>query len=80
MCNTTEKNNCVQATSTTTHLIPLNATLNIASVKLHTTNKLPPDSKEYVCFHINKNIYQAAKCVKYHALPISVNSNWCFLL
>ena len=34
-----------QATSTPTHLTPLNATLPIPSIKLHTTNKLLPDGK-----------------------------------
>ena len=47
------KNNySVQATSTTTHLIPLKATLHIASVELHTTKKLSPARKEYLCFQI----------------------------
>ena len=41
MCNTTEKNYIVQATSTTTHLNPLNATMYIKSVKLHATTTLP---------------------------------------
>ena len=36
----------VQAASTTTNAIPLNSTLHIASVKLHTTNKLPPTGKK----------------------------------
>ena len=43
----------VQATSITTHLTPLNATLPIAPVELHTTKKLPPTSKENFCFQIN---------------------------
>ena len=40
-----EQNYSVQATSTTTHLTPLNATLTISSVKLHTTTELPPTGK-----------------------------------
>ena len=40
-----EKNYSVRATSTTTHLTPLNATLHLVSVKLHTTTKLPPTGK-----------------------------------
>ena len=39
------KNYSVQATSTTTHFISLNATFPIASVKLHTTTELPRDGK-----------------------------------
>ena len=40
-----KKNYSVQATSKTAHLYPLNDTLHIASVKLHTTTKLPPTGK-----------------------------------
>ena len=42
----------------------MNATLLIASVKLHTTNKLTPTGKQYLCFKINGKSSQAAKCVK----------------
>ena len=58
----------VQAISMTTHLTPLNAALTIASVKLHKTTKLPPDGKEYLCFHIDGKYSQAAKCVKYRIM------------
>ena len=44
-CVTTQKNYSVHAKSTTTHLTPLNSTLPIAPVELHTTRKLPPDGK-----------------------------------
>ena len=45
-CVTPRKRNCsVQATSTPTHLTPLNATPPITSVKLHTTTKSPPSGK-----------------------------------
>ena len=44
--------------------MPLNATLPITSVKLHTTTKLPPAGKEYLRFQINSKYSQAAKCVK----------------
>ena len=55
-CVTPRKQNySVKATSTTTHLTPLNATLNIAYVKLHTKTKLPLNGKKYLCFIINKN-------------------------
>ena len=40
-----KKNYSVQATSTTTSLTPLNATLPIAPVELHTTKKLLPAGK-----------------------------------
>ena len=36
----------VHAISTTIHLAPLNATLPIASIKLHITTELPPAGKE----------------------------------
>ena len=45
MCNTTKKNYSVQATFTTTHLAPLNATLPITPVELNTTSKIPPAGK-----------------------------------
>ena len=44
------KNYSVQATSTTNHLTPLNATLHITSVKLQTTTKLPPAGKKIFMF------------------------------
>ena len=53
--NTDEIQSCVtqqkqtysaQDTSTPTHLRPLNATLHIPSVKLHTTTKLTPVGKD----------------------------------
>ena len=47
-----------------THLTPLNDTLPIASVKLHTKTKLTPAGKEYLCFQINGKSSQAAKFVK----------------
>ena len=43
-----KKNYSVQATSKTTHFTPLNATLYLTSVKLHTTTKLTLTSKKYL--------------------------------
>ena len=54
-------NYSVKVTSTTNPLTPLNPTLPIASIKLLTTSKLPPDGKEYLCFQINSKSSQAAK-------------------
>ena len=49
-CVTPRKQNySFQVISTTTRLTPLNATLPIAPVELHTTQKLPPVGKEYLC-------------------------------
>ena len=64
MCNTTEKNYSVQATSTTTGLTSLNTTLPIVPVELHKTKKLPTDGKEYFCFLINSKSPHAAQCIK----------------
>ena len=64
MCNNTKTNYSVQATSTTTHLTPFDATLPIASVKLHTTIELSPAGKEYLCFQINGKSSHTAQCVK----------------
>ena len=47
-----------------TNLNPLNGTLPITYVKLHTTTKLPPAGKDYLCFQINGKSSQVAKCVK----------------
>ena len=50
-CVTPQKQNyTVQATSTTTILTPLNYTLPIVPVELHTTKKLPPSGKEHFLF------------------------------
>ena len=64
MCNTTKTNYSVQATSTTTHLTPLDTTLPIATVEIHKTKQLAPAGKEYFCFHINGRFYHATQCVK----------------
>ena len=53
-CVTPKKNYSVQATSTSPHLTPLNATLHIKSVKLHRTTKLNLTGKTYLFFLINK--------------------------
>ena len=73
-CVTPQKNCSVQDTSTPTYLTPLNATLYIAYVKLHTTTKLPPAGKEYLCFQINGKSSQAAKCVKSKIITKFINS------
>ena len=51
MCNTTKKNS-VQATSKTTNLKPLNATLYLTYANLQKTTKLPLTGKKYLCFLI----------------------------
>ena len=52
----------------------LNVKLSISYAKLHTTTKLPPASKEYLCFWINGKSYQAAKCVKSRILTKFIDS------
>ena len=50
-CVTPRKQNySVHATSTTTHLTPLNTTLPIAPVELHNTKELTPPGEEYLRF------------------------------
>ena len=49
-------NHNVQSKSTTTHLTPLDATMYIVSVKLHTTTELPPAGKEFFVFILTENI------------------------
>ena len=44
--------------------MPLNATLPIPPVKLHTTTELTPAGKEYLCFKINGKYSHASQCVK----------------
>ena len=74
-CVTPRKQNySVQVTSTPTHLTSLNDTLPIASVKLHTTTKLPPSGKEYFYFQINVKSSQAAKCVKFNIMTKVIDS------
>ena len=38
--------------------------MSVRSFNLHTTAKLPPVGKEYMCFQIGGKSSQAAKCVK----------------
>ena len=73
-CVTPQKQNySVQATFTPTHLTPLNATLTIPSVNLHTTTKLPPAGKEHLCFQINGKRSQTSKCVKSRIMTKVIN-------
>ena len=56
-CVTPRKQNySFQATSTTTHLTPLNATLSIAYFKLHTTTELHPAGKSYFFSRLTVNV------------------------
>ena len=74
-CVTPQKQNySVQATSTHTDLTPFNGTLTIPSAKLHTTTKLTPDDKEYLCFQMNSKSYQAVNCVKSIIMIKVINS------
>ena len=55
-------------------MTPLNDTLPIASIELHTTNKLPPSGKEYLCFQINGKSSHAAQCVKSRIMNKAIDS------
>ena len=55
-------------------MISFNSTLHIPSGKLHTTDKLPPDGKEYLCFQIKGKYYLAAKCVKSRIITKIIDS------
>ena len=74
MCNTTKKNYSFQDTSTPPHLTPLNTTLNIVPIELHTTTKLPPAGKEYLCFQINSKSPHVAQCVKLRIMNKAIDS------
>ena len=73
-CVTPQKQNySVQATYKTTHLIPFNAKLHIAYVKLHTRTEFPPSGKEYLGFHVNKEYSHAAQCVKSRIMNMAID-------
>ena len=55
-------------------MTPLNATLPIPSIKLHTTTKLPPSGNEYVCLQINGKASRASKCVKSRIMTMVIDS------
>ena len=74
MCNTTKKDYSVRATSIPTHLKPLNTTLPIAPVELHTIKQLPPDGKEYLCFQIHGRSSHASQCVKSRIMNKAIDS------
>ena len=66
-----KQNHSVQTTSATTHLTTLNATLHIASIKLHTTTKLlPPHWWKILVFQINKKIISGCQVFQ---LPRTTN-------
>ena len=54
-------------------MIPLNTILTIASVELNKTKQLPPDGKEYLCFHINSKYHHADQCVKSRILNKAID-------
>ena len=54
--------------------MPLNTPLPIAYVELHTTNKIPPSGREYLCFQINGKCYHAAQCVKSRIMNKDIDS------
>ena len=73
-CLTPRKQNySVQDTSTPPSLTPLNTTLPIAHVELHTTTKLSPVGKEYLCFHVNSKYPHADQCVKSRVLNKAID-------
>ena len=72
MINTTKNNYSVQATYITTNLMPLNATLYITYIKLHTTTELPLDDKKYLYFLINKKIISG-----FQVCQVTHTSNIC---
>ena len=69
-----KQNYSVQATSAPNHLTPLNATLTIPYIKLHTTTKSPPVGKEYLCFQVNGKYSLAARCVKSRIMAKVIDS------
>ena len=54
-------------------MTPLKNTLPIAPVELHTTKKLPPTDKEYLCFQINSKSHHAAQFVKSRILNKAID-------
>ena len=56
-----KKNYSFQDTYTPPLFTPVKNTLPIAPVELHTTKKLPPTDKEYLCFQINSKSHHAAQ-------------------
>ena len=69
-----KKNYSVQASSKTTRLTPLNTTLPIVPVELHTKKQLPPPGKEYLYFQINGRSSHAAQCVKSRIMNKAIDS------
>ena len=59
-----KQNYSVHVISTNTHLTPLDDTIPVVSVELHTTNELPLAGKEYLCFQIYRRSSHATQCVK----------------
>ena len=64
MCNTTKTEYQCSGQIHTPSLTPLNTTLTIVPVELHTTKQLSPAGKEYLCFQINGRSSHTAQCVK----------------
>ena len=74
-CVTPRKHNfSVQAISTPPRLTPLNTTAPFSLVELHTTTKLPPAGKEYLCYQINSKSPHASQCVKSRIINKAIDS------
>ena len=58
-----KQNISVQAPSTPPQLTPWTTTLPIVPVELPKTMELPPVSKEYLCFQVNRKYPHADQCV-----------------
>ena len=59
-----EKNYIIPTTSTPKYHTQHISATTVHSFNLHTTVKLPPVDKEYLCFQNNGKSVQSSRCVK----------------
>ena len=83
-----EKTCIIPTTSNPKHHAQHICDMPVCFFNLHTTMKLPPVGKEYMCFHIYDKSAQAAKCVKSsiihkvvdYVLSVNTFENKCVML
>ena len=69
-----KKNYSIPTTSTTNHHAQLISSTSVSLFNLHTTKKLPPVGKKYICFQNDGETSQASKCIKYRIMTKVIDS------
>ena len=70
----TKKNYSIPTTSTNNHHAHRISDTSVSLLNLHTTKKLTPVGKEYMCFHNDGKTAHSSKCFKYRITTKVIDS------